>query len=273
MFIELTTPAQVVLSAANIVHGFGDESSPRGQKTREMCNMTFVVSEPWQIPLNGIAGRNLRDYIGASEALQLVGQTTEPEQLIANVSTFQNYTDGGIFHGAYGIRIYGKLKLVIDLLKRDPDSRQAVLTMYNSTQDLNVDTRDVPCTLSMQFLIRDNKLCARTTMRSNDVWLGLPYDLIQFCALQGAVARALDLEMGWYSHSVGSLHLYEQHFDNVKDLTWSIEPVSKPYKPLWTSSTIENISRDARKILKGDLLVESTDFEKWLTATIDSGQW
>lgn len=273
MFIELTTPAQVVLSAANIVNHLGDESSPREQKTREICNMTFVISEPWQIPLNGIAGRNLRDYIGASEALQLVGQTTDPEQMVNNVSTFRNYTDGGLFHGAYGIRIYGKLKLIIDLLKQDMYSRQAVLTMYNSTQDLGVVTRDVPCTLSIQFLIRDNKLCARTTMRSNDVWLGLPYDLIQFCALQAAVAKALNLEMGWYSHSVGSLHLYEQHFDNVKDLSWRFEPVSKPYKPLWSAGTIEQISRDARTILKGDSLVQPTDFEEWLIATINVGKW
>lgn len=271
MFLELTTPAQVVLSAAQIVYFHGDESSPRGQKTRELCNVTYQVSEPWQIPLNGINGRNLREYIGASEALQLVGQTTEPEEMIKNVSAFQNYTDGGIFHGAYGIRVYGKLKLIVDLLKKDPDSRQAVLTMYNSTQDLNVNSRDVPCTLSIQFLIRNNKLCARTTMRSNDVWLGLPYDLIQFCALQGAIAKSLNLEMGWYAHSVGSLHLYEQHFDNVKDLSWRFNPESKPYKPLWTSGTIENISRDARKILKGESRVESTEFELWLMSQIGNG--
>lgn len=274
MHINLDTPSEVVEVAIGNCIKYGLPSTPRGQATLEMNNVTFEIQRPWLMPYE-LKHRDLKPFIGAVEALQLVGMTTAPELVVSGSKVFNNFTDGGIFHGAYGQRIYGRLKPLVDLLKADPDSRQAVLTIFDSRQDLGASVRDVPCTLSLQFFVRNKKLCMRTTMRSNDVWLGLPYDLVQFTALQGAVAKALDLEMGWYTHSVGSLHLYARDLEQAEKVQ-AVYDQDWEYEPLWSRDTIDDISGTARAILFGwqanMYLPNLTPFETWLQDAVESAR-
>jgi thymidylate synthase len=67
---------------------------------------------------------------------------------------------------------------------------------------------DKPCTLSLQFLLRDDKLQLSVMMRSQDIILGTPYDIFMFSELQRTVARLLDVDAGKYVHHVGSCHFY-----------------------------------------------------------------
>ncbi|SDG32199.1 thymidylate synthase [Microbacterium sp. 77mftsu3.1] len=115
--------------------------------------------------------------------------------------------------GAYGPRLFGaagegQLHRVIEILKRKPDSRQAVVQLFDA-DDLS-RTKDVPCTCTLQFLLRGGRLELVVHMRSNDAFLGLPHDLFAFTMLQELVARSLAAELGTYSHFVGSLHLYDE---------------------------------------------------------------
>ncbi|PSK64846.1 Thymidylate synthase 1 [Micromonospora sp. MH33] len=96
------------------------------------------------------------------------------------------------------------------LLKRDPDSRQAVIQLYDPQRDTR-GHRDVPCTLNHRFFIRHGRLEMHTTMRSNDVWLGLPYDLFTATMLHELLAGWLGVELGTYHHHVDSLHVYAEH--------------------------------------------------------------
>jgi thymidylate synthase len=177
--------------------------------------------------------------------------------------------DNGILHGAYGPRIHGNLNKVVDQLKKDYSTRQAVLTIFDSNKDLNVDVKDVPCTLNLQYFIRDNKLIARTNMRSNDVFLGLPYDLTQFIALQGAIAKALDIEMGQYVHVVGSMHIYDEHIPQAQWIKAYFNGSFKDYEPMWTGNSIGEISHTARSILKGNVPERLTRFERFLAGKIN----
>jgi hypothetical protein len=74
-------------------------------------------------------------------------------------------------------------------------------------------TKDVPCTLSMQYTIRNGALEAGVCMRSSDAWLGLPYDLFNFCMLQRAVAGELKVRPGSLTLFIGSSHLYERNLE------------------------------------------------------------
>lgn len=280
MDITCLTPAQTLEMATAVVSRSGTYTSPRGMGTYELNNVTLIVQQPWHLPML-LKGRELRDFIGAAECLQLVGQTSAPELMVRKVAKFGSFQDAGIFHGAYGIRVYGQFAKVVDQLLKDPDSRQAVLTIYESKQDLHVDRRDVPCTLSIQFLIRDNTLCARTSMRSNDVYLGLPYDLIQFIGLQGAVAAALGLQMGWYAHTVGSLHLYLRDMEKaseVKAVPLAKDTVADARRRLWSPGSPAGISRRARDWLNGeasdyekaDAILNGTPFERYLVRAMHS---
>lgn len=130
----------------------------------------------------------------------------------------------GKAHGAYGSRLlvhagFDQLQAIIKELNIRPESRQAVASIW-WTSDLKVlgKKKDMPCTLTWQFLVRDDKLHMVTNMRSNDVWLGLPYDIFCFTCVQRMMAGTLMLEPGTYTHNVGSMHLYERNFQAAKEV-------------------------------------------------------
>jgi thymidylate synthase len=196
----------------------GKEVAPRGQKTREIEDAIIRIEDVTNVlPMN--IGRGTVPGIGAVEACQLLSGTSFPDLVIAIGPQFKNYAeDNGIFHGAYGPRTNGQFDVIIDRLRQDPDTRQAVVTIWNPQYDLQPNKRDYPCTILHQFRIRDNKLNMSVYMRSNDVWLGAAYDFFQFTRVQLAIASVLGIEPGTYNHHVGSLHIYEQHYEVAESL-------------------------------------------------------
>ena len=107
----------------------------------------------------------------------------------------------------YGVN---QLEYVLRVLKESPESRQAVIHIKEPRNTFENPTDDLNCTVCLQFFIRDRKLYMTTYMRSNDLWLGFPYDVFNFTALQIYIAMQLDVELGTYTHISGSLHLYEK---------------------------------------------------------------
>jgi thymidylate synthase len=120
---------------------------------------------------------------------------------------------------AYGPRLRAKnkdmFKWVVDLIKKKPDTRRAVIPIYQP-KDTRADLPEVPCTCTLQFLLRGRRLELVTHMRSNDAYLGLPGDIFAFTMIQEIVATALNVQPGCYKHLVGSLHLYDSDKKNAK---------------------------------------------------------
>ena len=203
---------------------YGKEVAPRGMKTREIEDAIIRIEDVHHtLPLG--VGRGTVPGIGAVEACQLLAGAATPELVIQVGPMFKNYAeDNGIFHGAYGSRTRDQYAPVIERLKKDPDSRQAVVTIWNPELDLLPEKRDYPCTILHQFRIRDNKLNMSVYMRSNDVWLGAAYDFFQFTRVQIAMASVLGIAPGSYAHHVGSLHIYEQHYDVAENLKHTYAP-------------------------------------------------
>lgn len=241
----------------------GNTRKPRGFPTRERQWVQFEVANPLTFPLH-VGGREFADVIGVLEGLSLVGQFSVPEAFTDRIKKFREFTDAGIFHGSYGARVHGRLGDLTELLQTDRDTRQAVLTIYDSRSDLGAQKRDIPCTIALQFLLRGDELEVRTTMRSNDLWLGTPYDLAQFSILQASVAQAIGAQPGLYAHSVGSLHVYERDLDKYQRLTgpgyqanWAM-----PF-PLWAGEGIADIGSRARRLLLDPHFSPETSFEQW----------
>lgn len=101
------------------------------------------------------------------------------------------------------------------LLLKNKNSRQAIIHIKEARNLIKRPTKDLNCTICLQFLIRNNKLDMITTMRSNDLWLGLPYDLFSFTCLQMLMAMELNVDVGKYYHNAGSLHLYKRDYDKL----------------------------------------------------------
>lgn len=227
----------------------GKETAPRGQKTREIEDAVVRIRNVYDTLPLGI-GRGTVPGIGAVEAMQLLAGVSTPQLLLQIAPQFSAYTneDGVSFHGSYGARTVGQYEVIIDRLKADPDSRQAQVTIWNPELDLQPGKRDYPCTTLHQFRIRDNKLNMSVYMRSNDVWLGAAYDFFQFTRVQIALASVLGVEPGAYTHHVGSLHIYEQHYGIAESLikTPDVTPV-----PAIVGSTWAEVQEQALGALEG----------------------
>lgn len=238
----------------------GDLVSPRGIETYELTNVQVQIQYPNHVIT--VKGRDLKYEIGALEACSLVGQFNVPELFTERIKKFKFFERNGVQWGSYGPRIAGDLGQVVELLEKDKDSRQAVLSIFDSRRDLNRGEPDIPCTIAVQFLYRNGALHMRTMMRSNDIWLGFPYDSIQFFALHAAVACALTVPIGFYYHNVGSLHLYKADVEAASAISFA-DPKVFTY-PVWGGSDIASISSRARSILLGKQLY-LTPFEGWLS--------
>lgn len=104
---------------------------------------------------------------------------------------------------------------VVRLLQVDRQSRQAIMH-YNRPSHYMNNSKDVPCTLTAQVFIRNNRLSMIVSQRSCDLWFGMPYDVPWHCYLIRTLARDLGVEPGFFHHTIGSLHIYERDFDRVR---------------------------------------------------------
>lgn len=131
--------------------------------------------------------------------------------------------------GGYGKRLFHQRRInqidsVISLLKKNRNSRRAVIQLFNA-EDIAQRAVEAPCTCTMQLLVRKRKLDLIVSMRSNDAYKGLPHDIFCFTMLQEVMARTLGVDVGIYRHFAGSLHLYEYDIDNAKQyLSEGLQP-------------------------------------------------
>lgn len=196
----------------------GRKRAPRGQKTREVTNATIVLADPTRSHPTGV-GRRYGEAIVAAEATGLVAGLSDPQLMMSVGSNFQRFLDGGSLHGTYGPRVRGQLVECVERLRKDPDTRQAVMTVWDPLHDgAGFVPKDLPCTLVLAFAVYDGRLEMSTTMRSNDVWWGLAHDVPMFTCLQLTVADALRLPPGPYVHNAYSLHVYERDLDAISEL-------------------------------------------------------
>ena len=193
----------------------GRRAAPRGTATTEVLGAHLMLTQPRRRFVTMPPVRVLNPAFAVAEALWILSGSDDPWIFTYNRG-LEQYADEGRLQGAYGPRMrrwqgaVDQLDHVRRLLLTDPDSRQAVIQLYDPQRD-TVGHRDVPCTLNYRFFVRHGRLEMHTTMRSNDVWLGLPYDLFTATMLQELMADWLDVELGTYHHHVDSLHLYAQH--------------------------------------------------------------
>jgi thymidylate synthase len=123
--------------------------------------------------------------------------------------------DGVTIYGGYGPRLmamhgeHNQLHNVIGLLRSRPSSRRAVIQLFDAA-DIAGMHKEIPCTCTLQFMVRGECLHVVTYMRSNDAFIGLPHDIFAFTMIQEMVARYIGKEVGSYKHAVGSLHLYDE---------------------------------------------------------------
>lgn len=200
----------------------GTPVTSRGLATRELTAVSLIFPNVLNPLLPVGVGRGVNARLAAIEALQLISGTQRHDLIrlvtpgFDSVLVDQENPD----YGAYGPRIVTQLGDAIDILHADPTTRRAVISIWNEN-DLTHDG-DRPCTVFLQFLVRDNgfgpALELHSHMRSQDVWLGVPYDIFMFTQLQHTVAFILGLPAGQFVHHATSLHIYDTDLSKVDKL-------------------------------------------------------
>lgn len=148
--------------------------------------------------------------LGWMETFQLLAGTFRPEEIQrvapkANHSLFTSQM-------AYGPRVVHDVPAIIEAIKADLSTRQAVLFVGKPGDG---PTSNLPCTTTIQFMVRFDQIHAIVNMRSWDLCRGLPYDLMMFSGLLEMIGRCLLIETGNIIVQAGSTHIYLDQLDKL----------------------------------------------------------
>ena len=121
--------------------------------------------------------------------------------------------------------VIDQLTQVINLIKKDPDSRRLIVSAWN-VGDLPKMALS-PCHCLFQFYVSDGKLSCQLYQRSADLFLGVPFNIASYALLTMMIAQVTGYEPGDFIHTFGDLHLYSNHMEQV-ELQLSREPLPLP---------------------------------------------
>jgi thymidylate synthase len=233
VMISASSAAGLFTAATGHILRQGRLAGPRGMATREVLGVQLHLTDPRRRLIHLPPSRLLNAAFAVAEAMWIISGSDDPWIFDFNRALVR-YADGGVLRGAYGPRLrrwhgIDQLDRARLQLHSDPDSRRAVVQLFDPARDLDGGS-DVPCTLGYRFFLRDGRLNMHTSMRSNDLWLGLPYDIFTATLIQELMAGWLGVELGDYRHSVDSLHLYAEHFDQAALVPEHAE--SEPMAPI-----------------------------------------
>ncbi len=153
-----------------------------------------------------------------------------------------------------------QLGLAIAALTKDPTDRR----IWISSWDPRVDglgaqgQKTVPCPVGFTFSIVAGHLDSTLMIRSSDVYMGLPIDVMRHALLMAAVAVDLNVTPGIMQVALAHPHLYERHVDNARQM-FCAEPVIPNFQmPPWTTREIA----DSREVYM-ELIKEKTKEAVW----------
>ena len=214
---EVSTIDDLMHVAVDALRSDGSHINPTKGGCTEIAAATFELINP-RARVSRSASRG-RLFSALGELCWYLSGSNRTEDIAYYVKYYRKVDEDGVIFGAYGPRLISfdgvnQLESVIQALRRSPASRRTVIQLFDH-RDVIEDHADVPCTCTLQYLVREGRLSAITYMRSNDVFLGLPHDIFCFTMLQELIARSVGVELGSYHHMVGSLHMYDKNADDL----------------------------------------------------------
>lgn len=108
-----------------------------------------------------------------------------------------------------------QIKEVIETIKNNPDSRRIIVSAWNVADLPNMNLP--PCHAFFQFYVANGRLSLQLYQRSADSFLGVPFNIASYALLLMMVAQVTGLEAGDFVHTLGDTHIYNNHFEQVKE--------------------------------------------------------
>lgn len=201
----------------------------RGGSTRELLHAVLAITNPRQrwLPSRRPA---MNPAFAIAELVWIMAGRDDAAFVNFFNPALPNYAGrSGRYHGAYGYRLrraFGldQLMRAKTALEANPESRQVVLQIWDTELDLpkkdgTPKDADIPCNVLGMLKVRQGRLDWTQVLRSNDLFLGVPFNIVQFSSLQEVVAGWLGLEVGQYTQFSDSLHVYERDLSKIRTVS------------------------------------------------------
>jgi thymidylate synthase len=223
---EFASMDEALRASLDAVLRFGHVVSPRGMETREVLGWAFRLTQPRARKIN-LASRRWSETLAIGELCWHLSGSDDVSFISYYSPVWASFSEDGhrIRGSCYGKRIFSpgeeppsQWDLVKETLKECPESRRAMLTLYETGRDLRPSAPDLPCLATVQFLLRKGRLHCIATMRSNDVIWGLCYDAFFITMLQELLATELGVRLGWFQHTANSLHIYKPFYEMAHEI-------------------------------------------------------
>lgn len=197
------------------------DSQPVLNNMKSLKNICFTLLNPTQKSIT-CEFRKWSESYAEQEWQWYLSKNPNAEEIAKIAKIWAKCMDKqGNVNSNYGAHIFnhGQWEYVRKLLKKDPFTRRASLSIYDAKNRHNFDN-DTPCTYAINFYVTevDTEYVLNMTvmMRSNDLWYGFCNDQYQFSEIQIKMAKELGYSIGTYTHFANDLHLYPKHFNKNK---------------------------------------------------------
>jgi thymidylate synthase len=136
-----------------------------------------------------------------------------------------NKEESATYEFSAGSRIFNYQKVrdqindfVIPLLRKDPNSRRAIISLFNPITDADISSKDIPSLMIIYFKIVNDTINLTCVLRSNDFFVGWPGNSYQMMMLQRYVAEKIDVKAGKITTMSGSAHMFHENFDMINKI-------------------------------------------------------
>lgn len=194
----------------------GSDSGSRVEPMRELLFWAGTV-DAQDVNLLRNKRRHMDVSYAWAEVLWYLSGESNIRRIVPYAPQYVKWAQNGNAGGyAYGNRVQwpvNQLQACLELLSAQPETRRAAMSILHPQDALQAHWTPYshPCGLSWVFYVRDGLLNMMATVRSQDLWLGMPYDVFANCQLLKLMASTLGLAPGEYMHVVGSLHIYDKY--------------------------------------------------------------
>jgi thymidylate synthase len=122
-------------------------------------------------------------------------------------------------------QVVDQITSLVEEIKKNPDSRRLIVSAWNVAELPQMAL--MPCHSLFQFYVANGRLSCQLYQRSADVFLGVPFNIASYALLTHMIAQVCQLEPGDFVHTFGDVHIYSNHFEQVK-LQLSRQPFPLP---------------------------------------------
>lgn len=203
-----------------------DPISPRGISTRELLNLSLEFGYGQERIFHPLFNDNT-NYLRKELEWYSRGDFKDIS-IVQHAKVWKGHVTDGVLFSNYGAWLWNHsrsgLIRAVNMIRTDRNTRRAIC--YIGDTDLVQETnRDVPCTMGLQFIIRNDQLYTRVWMRSQDAYLGLRNDLVAFWFFAKLFAKLTNSKPFMLRIDVGSFHLYEHNVPLIQAVVDSSEDV------------------------------------------------